>query len=160
MHRLAIETRHFLLRREKIVKKSVFSFLIPLFLSCAAQQNTDRLTETLLAGEWVAGNGVVVRVARLADNRIGAEIASARGFFSTDLGAGNVLLRNIRPYSGGFVADFIMPGNADPVAVRTRLLDRDTLLFDTGDKRAKGNAMVWKRIAPRDTLSGAGTSAP
>ena len=118
-----------------------------LILTSCAARHAGR-ADALLSGNWSAGNGVIVRIGRLPDNRLGAEIVSARGFYSNDLGAGTVVIRDIRPRGAGFTGKFVMPGTAAPVTVRMRLLNRDTLLFGSADRRVKGNRMVWKRILP------------
>jgi hypothetical protein len=104
-----------------------------------------------LSGDWVNDKGIVVRIHRLEDTRLGAEIISAPGFFAKDVGAGNVVLRNISPYSDGYAADFIMPGKERPVRVLIRFLDAGTLIFQSSDKRVQGNRMIWKRAPKENT---------
>jgi hypothetical protein len=117
------------------------------FVSCSS--GSIRPGVDSLSGDWVNEKGIVVRIHRLADSRFGAEIISAPGFFTNDLGAGNVVLRDIRPYSNGYAADFVMPGEERPVRVQIRFLNYNTLIFQSSDQRIQGHRMIWKR-APRD----------
>lgn len=115
-----------------------------LVISCASGGAGRQGAESIL-GDWMTDKGILMRVHRLADGQVGAEIVSAPGFFTTDTGAGSVVLRNIRPYSSGYSGDFVMPGNLQPVRVTMRFINPGALLFETRDKRAGGNKMIWKR---------------
>ncbi len=125
------------------ISMKLFTIISVFLVSCASPGT--RINSGLLSGDWVNEKGLTVRIHRLADNRLGAEIISAPGFFSNDTGAGSVVLRNIRPFSNGYAADFIMPGNERPIQVRIRFLNHDTLLFQGNDKRIKGSRMIWER---------------
>ncbi|MHB9030540.1 MAG: hypothetical protein ACYC9O_17380 [Candidatus Latescibacterota bacterium] len=117
------------------------------FISCATGGIRPGIDS--LSGDWVNEKGITVRIHRLADSRLGAEIISAPGFFTNDVGGGSVVLRDIRPYTNGYAADFVMPGNERPVRVQIRFLNYNTLIFQSADKRIQGNRMIWKR-APKD----------
>ncbi len=126
-----------------------FTVVCAVLFSCSvggARREADSLS-----GDWITDKGIAVRVQRLSDNRLGAEIVSAAGFFTNDLGAGNVVLRNIRPFSNGYQADFIMPDNERPVQLRMRFLNRNTLLLESPDKRTQGNKMIWRRVRDAET---------
>lgn len=120
---------------------------IAILCSCAAQRDMRRDTDPLL-GEWTTDRNIVLTVHRLAGNELVAEMTSAPGFYSTDLGAGSIIVRNIQPLAPGkYSGIFAMPGNEKPVKVQMRFMNRNTVVVDTGDRRAQGNKMLWRRAA-------------
>jgi hypothetical protein len=118
-----------------------------LLYSCAAQQNTRREFDPII-GQWKTNQNILLTVHRLTGNELVAEITSAPGFFSADLGAGSMLVRNIQPLSPVMYSGLLtMPGNEKPIAVRLRLMNTRTVVVDTADRRAQGNKMLWKKVA-------------
>lgn len=115
--------------------------------SCAAQHDMRQESDPLL-GQWKTDRNIIITVHLLAGNGLVAEISSAPGFYSTDLGAGTIIVRNIQLLAKGkYSGLFSMPGNEQPIKVQLSFMNRNTVVVDTGDRRAKGNKMLWRRLA-------------
>jgi uncharacterized protein (DUF2147 family) len=138
---------------ERIMYKQLIHFPIAaiicailLFTACASVKNQYAETDPIM-GEWTNDKGIAVTIHRLPSKELVAEVVSAPGFFSNDLGAGKMIIRNIQPYMAArYVGSFTMPGSEKSVKLQIRFKDMNTLVFSTTDKRAQGNLMVWKRI--------------
>ena len=118
-----------------------------LLFSCAAQRDVRQETDPIL-GQWKTNQNILLTVHRLAGNELVAEMKSAPGFFTSDLGAGSIIVRNIQPLSPGkYSGIFAMPGAEQPLKVQLRFRNRNTITVNTPDRRAQGNQMVWRRMA-------------
>ncbi len=126
---------------------AIFLLIASAFLfSCAARQNTVSDREPLL-GQWETNQGILLTVHRPEGNELIAEMTSAPGFYSTDLGAGSIIVRKIQPMSTGMYSGlFPMPGNEQPIKVQLRFVKRNAVVVETGDRRAKGNMMLWRKV--------------
>jgi hypothetical protein len=135
-------------------KFSVVPFIcaILLFSSCAGVKNPPP-TQDPIMGDWTNDKGITVTIHRLPGNELVAEIISSRGFFSNDIGAGKIIIRNIQPFLARYSGIFIMPENEKSIKVQIRFSGKNTLVFSTEDKRAKGNLMVWKRVIKNNKIA-------
>lgn len=131
---------------------ATFICTVLLFTACAGVANMPSEKDPIM-GEWTNDKGLVVTIHRLPSKELVAEILSAPGFFSNDLGAGKMIIRNIQSFMNSrYIGLFVMPGSEKSVKLLIRFKDMNTLVFSTDDKRAKGNLMVWKRLVKSDTI--------
>jgi hypothetical protein len=139
------------MKEKKRVKSwilSIFSLALTsfFFFSCASHKVLEQKPEPIL-GQWKTHQNIILSVHQLAVDELVAEISSAPGFFSMDIGAGAMIVRDIKRQSPGiYTGLFSMPGNEKPIKVHLSLINRNTIVVDTGDSRAKGNKMLWERI--------------
>jgi hypothetical protein len=123
-----------------------FTAAVVFLVSCAAQRDVRQDMDPIL-GEWKTSQNIVLTVHRLEGSELVAEMTSAPGFFSTDLGAGSMIVRNIQPLAPGkYSGLFAMPGDEKPIKVTLRFVNRNAVVVDTGDRRAQGNKMLWQRM--------------
>lgn len=137
--------------KKKTIRNGIPLFLIPVIIlsvmTCCSSQRTMRITSDPLLGYWKTDRDIIVSIHLQQGSELVAEIVSAPGFFSNDIGAGNLIMHNIRQSTVGYSGLFIMPGTEKPVKVEIRFANRNTIVFNTGDKRARGNKMVWHRVS-------------
>ena len=104
--------------------------------SCASQQGARRATDPIL-GQWNTNQNILLTLHRLPGSELVAEMTSAPGFYTKDLGAGSIIVRDIRPLSmGKYSGLLVMPGKEPPIKVRLRFSDTNTIVG--GHRRPSG----------------------
>ena len=132
-------------RKQIFLIVACFVSTIFLLMACAGEENI-RANQDPILGEWTNDKNLIILVHRTQGKELVAEIISAPGFFGDNIGAGKMIIRNIQPYQTRYSGIFVMPGDEKSVKVQIRFSNRNTLVFSTDDKRAKGNLMIWHRL--------------
>jgi hypothetical protein len=120
-------------------------FILILCASCSERRIVGRYDSIL--GTWRTERGIIMSIRMSSGQGAEAAIKIASGFGGKEVETGKVIISSIKPmFEGGFSGLFEMPGNLKPVPVEISLINPDTMLIISRDKRIKGNRMVWRRI--------------